>query len=164
MKQIGLLALILTLIAVLVWVTTPKTASEEITPLEAIETQIDTVDEVKPLPKPVKVSGVLYPELKRICACESAGRPDAEPQHFEADGVTVRYGRVNPLDIGMCQINLRYHEATAVIMGLDVFLEADNIAYANWLYETQGTRPWRDSSACWSKGLDTVGKSSTMIE
>lgn len=95
------------------------------------------------------VKPTLNPALKRVCSCESNGRPDLEPNHYEADGVTVKRGRINNLDIGMCQVNLYYHEAEATRLGLDLFKEEDNITYANRLYEREGLTPWAWSKQCW---------------
>jgi len=91
--------------------------------------------------------------LKPVCSCESVGTPDGEPQHFERDGVTVLTGRHNPRDVGMCQINLDAHEETIEAMGLDVFKRDDNIEYANWLYSTQGLKPWVYSKPCWQHSI-----------
>lgn len=88
-----------------------------------------------------------YQELKEICACESMGQPDIEPQHFDADGNVLR-GRINPDDTGACQINAYFHKETAESMGLNLEKEKDNIAYAHWLYEQQGAQPWSWSKHC----------------
>ena len=90
----------------------------------------------------------LYPELVPVCSCESMGRPDRKPRHYEEDGVTVLRGKINPLDVGACQINLKYHEQAATSMGLDLFKEEDNYAYANYLYDQQGFKPWSWSAHC----------------
>jgi hypothetical protein len=90
----------------------------------------------------------LYPELVPVCSCESTGRPDNEPRHYDLDGVTVLRGRINPLDVGACQINLKYHEQAATNLGLDLFKEEDNYAYANYLYDHQGFKPWSWSAHC----------------
>lgn len=90
----------------------------------------------------------LNPTLKRICSCESNGSPNGEPRQFNSDG-TVVTGKINPLDTGMCQINLKYHQATADRLGYDLFTEYGNISYATWLYKTQGTTPWNWSKSCW---------------
>lgn len=86
----------------------------------------------------------LYPQMEAICSCESG-------KQFHQDGTVVR-GIVNPQDIGMCQINLKYHGATAESMGLDLFVEADNIRYSNWLYDQQGAQPWYLSKPCHGQG------------
>ncbi len=36
-------------------------------------------------------------------------------------------------------------------MGLDLFSEDDNIAYANWLYSNEGAKPWVWSQGCWDQ-------------
>ena len=52
----------------------------------------------------------LRPELVPICSCESMRGKYGTPTHYEEDGVTVLLGRVDPNDVGICQINLRYHQ------------------------------------------------------
>lgn len=90
----------------------------------------------------------LRSELVPICACESTGDRNGVPTHYELDG-SVKKGRINELDTGICQINLYYHGKSATSMGLDLFKEDDNITYANHLYETEGSQPWSWSRSCW---------------
>lgn len=97
----------------------------------------------------VDVQTVLPPTLKRICSCESTGYPDREPRQFESDG-SVKRGRINPLDTGMCQINLHYWGDGARSLGFDLFSEEGNKRMALWIYERHGTQPWDWSSACWN--------------
>jgi hypothetical protein len=49
------------------------------------------------------------------------------------------------------QINLGYHGETAQKMGLDLNSIDDNVAFARYLYEKYGAKPWMSSSPCWSK-------------
>jgi len=49
------------------------------------------------------------------------------------------------------QINVLYHAKTAEKLGLNVHDLDDNVAYARYLYEKQGAKPWMSSSACWAK-------------
>jgi len=79
----------------------------------------------------------------QVARCESTFR------HTLADG-SVLQGEVDPADTGVMQINKRYHEESAVKLGLDLDNIYDNMAYARHLYETQGTQPWSASSPCWS--------------
>lgn len=90
----------------------------------------------------------LAPRLQRICACESVGRPDAVPQHYEADGVTVLTGRITPEDKGMCQINEYFWGAKAESLGLDLLDPFDNVQMANYIYQQQGAQPWYPSKKC----------------
>jgi hypothetical protein len=92
--------------------------------------------------EPVPVDPLIaYPELKRIAVCESGGR------QFNDDG-TVLAGVVNPLDRGRFQINAFYHRDTANSLGFDIETEEGNIAYAKWLYNKEGAKPWLASFAC----------------
>ena len=86
--------------------------------------------------------------LSAICGCESAGNPRATPYQFNADGTVLR-GRVNPQDVGMCQINERYHLADSIALGYDIYTAEGNWGYATYLLETQGTTPWNWSRHCW---------------
>ena len=95
----------------------------------------------------------LYPDMVPICACESSyeGTRYGKPQQFEKDGVTVRYGRVNPDDRGMCQINTKYWLKQSLDLGWDIETEDGNIRMANWIYDHHGTQPWSWSKSCWQK-------------
>lgn len=82
--------------------------------------------------------------LEVIAQCESGNR------HFSSDGTILR-GQINDLDIGKYQINLFYHKEMAEQLGLDLFKETDNEAYALWLFQHFGTEPWNPSKRCWEK-------------
>ncbi len=82
------------------------------------------------------------PILVKIAWCESTFR------HTEENGEVLR-GRVNPLDTGVMQINLKYHRQTLAKHGLDAARLEDNLRYARYLYGLQGTQPWRSSAHCW---------------
>ena len=86
------------------------------------------------------------PIMIQVARCESQFR------HTLADG-SVLQGRVDSDDTGVMQINKRYHEETAINMNLDVENIYDNLAYARYLYDKQGTQPWNASSPCWSRTL-----------
>lgn len=105
-------------------------------------------------PEPVvEPLAVLNPKLKPVCGCESNYSPLKEPRQFNDDGSVV-LGKINPLDTGMCQINQKYHLATATKMGLDIFTEQGNIKYSNWLFENEGYTPWNWSKSCWGNYVD----------
>jgi hypothetical protein len=82
------------------------------------------------------------PIMVEIARCESTFR------HTLADG-SVLQGRVDPDDTGVMQINKFFHEETATNMQLDLDDIYHNMAYARYLYETQGTQPWSASMPCW---------------
>ena len=86
------------------------------------------------------------PIMIEVARCESTFR------HQLADG-SVLTGRVDPADTAVMQISKRYHESTARAMNLDLNDIYHNMAYARFLYETQGTQPWSASAFCWNKSL-----------
>jgi len=84
------------------------------------------------------------PVLAEIAKCESQYR------HLNSSGNVLR-GEKNTYDRGVMQINVLYHTETAEKLGLNVHNLDDNVAYARYLYEKQGAKPWMSSSACWAK-------------
>jgi hypothetical protein len=84
------------------------------------------------------------PVMIQVARCESTFR------HTLADG-SVLQGKVDSADTGVMQINKRYHQKTALELGLDLNNIYGNMAYARHLYETQGTQPWSASSPCWNR-------------
>ncbi|MEZ4104610.1 MAG: hypothetical protein R3B60_04995 [Candidatus Paceibacterota bacterium] len=84
------------------------------------------------------------PIMIEIARCESTFR------HTLSDG-RVLQGRVDPADTGVMQINKRYHEKTAISLDLNLDNIYDNMAYAQYLYDKQGTQPWSASAPCWGK-------------
>lgn len=86
------------------------------------------------------------PILMEIARCESTFT------HFREDGSVVR-GRVNNADVGVMQINEKYHLETSEKLGYDIHTVEGNVAYAKYLYEKSGAQPWSASSPCWGKAL-----------
>jgi hypothetical protein len=82
------------------------------------------------------------PIMSKIASCESHYR------QFDNNGNTLR-GVVNGADVGVMQINEKYHAATALKLGYDLYSLEGNMAYARYLYSKQGVRPWVHSSKCW---------------
>ncbi len=91
------------------------------------------------------------PLLIDIARCESNFR------QFDDKGDVIR-GIVNKADVGIFQINERYHDETAKKLNLDLHTIEGNVAYGKHLYEEQGSKPWSASAKCWSAG-NTVSKS-----
>jgi hypothetical protein len=85
--------------------------------------------------------------LLKIAECESGGK------QFYSDGrVVLNVNKDGSADVGMYQINLRYHGAELARMKLDVInSEEDNEAYAKHLYQRNGTADWQASKHCWDK-------------
>ena len=87
------------------------------------------------------------PIMAEVAKCESRFN------HINpATGYVLR-GIINPKDVGVMQINEYYHDNTAQKLGLELSNLEDNLAYARYLYEKEGTRPWNASRACWQNNL-----------
>jgi len=84
------------------------------------------------------------PIMVDIAKCESRFR------HTDKDG-NVSRGEVNKFDVGVMQINEKYHLEESKKLGYDIHTLEGNMAYARYLYEKQGARPWLASSKCWSQ-------------
>ena len=107
------------------------------------EVKVDESEE--PAPSIPSFEG--YPLLKKICTCESGLK------QFNEDGTILR-GRINPDDVGMCQINEQYHGTRDEILentGLDIFTAEGNVAFAKGLFDSDGSVPWNWSKDCWDK-------------
>lgn len=91
------------------------------------------------------------PILAEIARCESQFR------HIGTTGKVIR-GKVNKADVGVMQINEKYHLDEAEKLGYDLHTLEGNMAYAKWLYEKKGPQPWYPSEKCWK---DAVGKGET---
>ncbi len=91
------------------------------------------------------------PLMAKIAKCESRNR------HYDKSGQVLR-GEVTPLDRGVMQINLHYHQEAAAKLGLDLHDIDDNVAYARYLYEKEGAKPWMSSSKCWAKSSEIAKK------
>lgn len=89
------------------------------------------------------------PIMAEIAWCESRMR------HLAPDGSVFR-GKVNDDDIGVMQINTHYHQETADELNIDIYSLKGNLAYARYLYEKEGTRPWNSSKPCWSHRIKNL--------
>lgn len=84
------------------------------------------------------------PILAEVARCESRFT------QFGKDGKIIR-GTKNPYDIGVMQINERYHLEKSKKLNMDIYTLDGNLAYARHLYKNQGARPWMASSGCWAR-------------
>lgn len=146
-KYLVILAVLSAILLILSQIFFPKVATGVRHPTIAVK------EEVSPVVVKAKEKVKLLPELYPICACESSksGKKTGTPRQFNSDG-TVKRGKINPNDIGMCQINTEPrngHLVQAKKLGFDVFTEEGNINYANWLYKKKGSQPWNWSKDCW---------------
>ncbi len=134
-------------LAVMPAITSPvadEVAEVRVLPLEVLSEDYVPLSDPKNVEKFIKDYFADIPLMTKIAKCESRNR------HFNKSGQVLR-GEVTPLDRGVMQINLHYHEVTAEKMGLDLHNIDDNVAYARYLYEKYGAKPWMSSSTCWSR-------------
>jgi len=88
------------------------------------------------------------PILIEIARCESGFA------QYDANMSVIR-GKVNDQDVGIMQINEKYHLEKSHSLGYDIYSVEGNLAYAKYMYEREGAQPWKASSPCWSKALAT---------
>lgn len=89
------------------------------------------------------------PIMIDVARCESQFR------QFDEHGNVLR-GVVNSKDVGAFQVNEKYHLETSHKLGLDIHTLEGNMAYARYLYDTQGTKPWVYSKPCWGGVREVV--------
>jgi hypothetical protein len=82
------------------------------------------------------------PVMIAIASCESGFR------QFDTSGNPLNGGSGGM--IGIFQISAAIHASIALSMGMDINTVAGNMAYANYLYQEDGTTPWLSSFACWN--------------
>lgn len=84
------------------------------------------------------------PVMIEIAKCES---------HFRQHDINndVLRGEQNNLDRGVMQINELYHNENSEKLGFDILTLEGNTAYARYLFEKYGVKPWVSSSKCWGK-------------
>lgn len=82
------------------------------------------------------------PIMTRVAECESRFR------QFNKYGDILR-GEENFQDVGVMQVNERYHLETADKLGHNLYTLDGNLAYARYLYKKEGTMPWQSSAICW---------------
>lgn len=86
------------------------------------------------------------PILVEVARCESTFN------QFDKNGNVIR-GKVNQYDVGVMQINEKYHLADSKKLGIDIYTLEGNVEYAKHLYADGGTDPWSASSKCWGKSV-----------
>ncbi len=113
-------------------------------PKEVRSVDYGPITDPKNVEKFVKDYFADIPLLAKIASCESHYR------QYDSNGEVLR-GKQNSYDRGVMQINIWYHQETAEQMGLNLNKIDDNVAFARYLYEKFGAKPWVSSSPCWSK-------------
>lgn len=91
------------------------------------------------------------PIMVEVARCESRFT------QFDKDG-SIHRGVINDADVGVMQINEFYHLEKSKQLGMDIHTLEGNLDYAKYLYEKQGTAPWKASSKCWGKYTEVAKK------
>ena len=84
------------------------------------------------------------PVMAAVAKCESRFR------QYDKNGNVLRGEKVYE-DVGVMQVNETYHKEASIDIGLDLSTIQGNVAYARYLYEKEGTKPWNSSRVCWGK-------------
>jgi len=119
------------------------TLSVENTEIAVVE-EIEETEQVLTTKEKVEQYFADTPIMVDIARCESRF------VHLNKDG-SIHRGKLTPADVGVMQINERYHLKTSRKLGYDIYTLEGNLGYARYLYEKQGARPWLASSQCWAK-------------
>lgn len=82
------------------------------------------------------------PVMANIATCES------KFTQLNADGGAL-HGGLGGKMVGIFQIYSDIHADYAAGLGMDIYTTEGNLAYARYLYEREGTRPWNSSAGCW---------------
>ncbi len=121
--------------------TTSVEAAYSTTTDKVIPTRISSSKDVE---KYVRAQYIDDPILVDIARCESTFR------QYGSNGGLMR-GKVNSADVGVMQINEKYHADKAIELGLDIYTVEGNVAFAKYLYTKYGAEPWKSSSKCWAQ-------------
>lgn len=113
---------------------------------EIIQETVETESEIPAVEKTVEEVVREYfkdiPILAEVARCESTFR------HFDEQGRVLR-GLKNPQDVGVMQINERFHLDKSLTLETDIYDLIGNLEYARYLYDRKGLEPWRASQKCW---------------
>ncbi|MDB5259244.1 MAG: hypothetical protein JWO73_452 [Candidatus Taylorbacteria bacterium] len=111
---------------------------------------IQTIDANSPVGRSLSYRQKVQEYFKNEPILIEVARCESEFRQFKKDGTVIR-GIVNNQDVGIMQINEKYHLAASKALGYDIYSVEGNLAYARYIYEEQGAAPWVSSSPCWSK-------------
>lgn len=86
----------------------------------------------------------------KIAFCESTNR-----QFKEGTDIPLR-GIVNSNDVGVFQVNERFHLKKSQELGYNIYTLEGNVGYALWLIEQEGARHWNASRPCWGRVIENA--------
>jgi hypothetical protein len=104
----------------------------------------------QPVDEPVTLEGYVREYFNETSVLAEISRCESHFRQYDRNGQVLR-GKVNSDDLGLMQINEYFHGKRANELGLDLKTIEGNLAYAQYLYDKEGTKPWNASSKCWSE-------------
>jgi hypothetical protein len=116
-----------------------------------------TVTAVKLFTDPKEVESYLREEYAETPILIEVARCESHFKQYNLDGTVVR-GKVDRADIGVMQINERYHGEKADDLGIDIYTVQGNVAFAKYLYGKYGSQPWSASAPCWKYPAKEIAK------
>lgn len=119
-----------------------KETVEMVEVIEPIVIDITNATTTKDVERVTKEYFKNTPILAEVARCESTYR------QFAKTGDVLR-GTVNGKDVGVMQINEKYHLTRSKNLNLDIYTLEGNLKYGEILYKEQGTQPWSASRPCW---------------
>lgn len=120
-----------------------------ITNVEAVSlpSNIESKDEIVP----ANVEDVVKDNFKDIPIMIKVAQCESQFRQIDASTGEVLRGKENAFDVGVFQINEKYHLERSQKAGINIYSLSGNMKYARALYNDSGTAPWSASQPCWSK-------------
>ena len=115
----------------------------------ATSTQSTTVASTQSLSTSSEIAAYVHEQYKDEPILVDIARCESTYRQYGPDGNILR-GKVNHDDVGVMQINEKYHADEALKLGYDIYSVKGNVAFGKYLYEKSGAQPWSSSSKCWS--------------
>lgn len=130
--------------------TLPRETSAEVELDEVSILQIEEVEvhSEKPISSVVSTEEKVREYFSDIPILVDVARCESRYRQFDVNGQPLR-GVQNSADVGVMQINEKYHLSAANALGINIYTLEGNMAYARHLYEKSGSAPWVHSSGCW---------------
>ena len=115
--------------------------------IPAASSQVNKKEEIK---KTISVEQYVRTYFSDVPIMIEVARCESRFRQYDKSGSVLK-GEQNSLDRGVMQINRYYHDDEAEALGYDLHTLEGNTAYARYLFEKFGAKPWKSSSPCWSK-------------
>ena len=97
--------------------------------------------------------GVSKDLAQAIAYCESTTQQYSK--NLAEDGTPrVLRGVQNPADVGVFQINEKYHLERSKSLGYNIYTTEGNIDYGLWLLKNEGSKHWKASEPCWGNKVN----------